>query len=414
VPLANRLDRLISEGTLTVVDAKGNVCRFGSGAAPAATIRLADGRVPLAFLLDAELALPEAYMDGRLVIEEGDLRTLLEMLLRNLRRHGPDARFGTLARLHELMLGLARRNPIGRAQANVAHHYDLSGELYALFLDAERAYSCAYFAAGHEDIDTAQRAKERHIAEKLVLRPGHRVLDIGSGWGALTRHLCEFAGRRIHATGITLSREQLAWAEARAAERGLADRLDYRLADYREVDGRFDRIVSVGMFEHVGRPHYDEFFARIRDLLTGDGVALLHSIGRMEPPGGTNPWIRKYIFPGGYTPALSEVLGAIERVGLWVTDIEILRLHYADTLRHWRQRFDSNRARIADIYDERFCRMWEFYLIGCEIAFRRMNQMVFQIQIARRQEAVPLTRDYMLEFEQAHRERAPATAAAAE
>jgi cyclopropane-fatty-acyl-phospholipid synthase len=395
VPLANRLDRLISEGTLTVVDAKGNVCRFGSGAAPAATIRLADGRVPLAFLLDAELALPEAYMDGRLVIEEGDLRTLLEMLLRNLRRHGPDARFGTLARLHELMLGLARRNPIGRAQANVAHHYDLSGELYALFLDAERAYSCAYFAAGHEDIDTAQRAKERHIAEKLVLRPGHRVLDIGSGWGALTRHLCEFAGRRIHATGITLSREQLAWAEARAAERGLADRLDYRLVDYREVDGRFDRIVSVGMFEHVGRPHYDEFFARIRDLLTGDGVALLHSIGRAHGPYVTSPFLRRYIFPGGYIPALSEVLPAVERAGLWVTDVEILRLHYAKTLRCWHERLAANRVQVEALYDARFYRMWEFYLVASELFFRIDDGMVFQIQLAKDRHAVPLTRDYL-------------------
>lgn len=393
--LAQRLSRLIRHGDLTVTDHAGRAFRCGDGSGPRLAVRLHDRGLPLKFLLHAELALPEAYMDGRLVIEEGDLRSLLELLLTNLRGFGPEQRFGYAARLLERARSLSRRNPIGRSRANVAHHYDLSGELYGLFLDSERAYSCAFFATGKEDIDTAQREKERRIADKLLLRPGHRVLDIGSGWGALTRFLCEFAGRRVTATGITLSTEQHAYAVARAAEHGLADRLDYRLIDYRELEGRFDRIVSVGMFEHVGRPHYDEFFAKVRDLLSGDGVALLHSIGRAHGPYVTAPFVRKYIFPGGYIPALSEVLPAIERAGLWVTDIEILRLHYAKTLRRWHERFAANRAKVEEIYDARFYRMWEFYLIASELFFALEDGMVFQIQLAKDRHAVPLTRDYL-------------------
>ena len=393
--LAKRLGALIRSGTLTVIDAAGTAHRLGDGGPPRVVIRLADRHLPLQLVLDAELALPEAYMDGRLVIEQGDLRGLLELLLGNLRRRGPEARFGLLARAHTLGRWLARRNPIGRARANVAHHYDLSGELYGLLLDAERAYSCAVFATGREDLDAAQREKERRIAQKLLLRPGQRVLDIGSGWGALTRHLCEFAGRRVHATGITLSTEQLGWARARAAERGLADRLEYRLADYRELDGTFDRIVSVGMFEHVGRAHYEEFFAKLRDLLADDGVALLHSIGRAHGPYATSPFLRKYIFPGGYIPALSEVLPAIERARLWVTDVEILRLHYARTLRCWHERLAANRERVEALYDARFYRMWEFYLVASELFFTVDDGMVFQIQLAKDRGAVPLTRDYL-------------------
>jgi cyclopropane-fatty-acyl-phospholipid synthase len=395
VLIEQRLRRLIRHGDLTVIDHGGRRLRCGDGSGPPLVVRLRDRSLPLRLLLDAELAAPEAYMDGRLVIEQGDLRGLLELFLTNLRRFGPDLRFGYAARLLERVRNLSRRNPIGRSRANVAHHYDLSGEFYGLFLDAERAYSCAFFATGKEDIDTAQREKERRIADKLLLRPGHRVLDIGSGWGALTRFLCEFAGRRVSATGITLSTEQHAYAMARAAERGLADRLDYRLIDYRELKGRFDRIVSVGMFEHVGQPHYGEFFAKLRDLLADDGVAVLHAIGRAHGPYVTAPFVRKYIFPGGYLPALSEVLPAIERAGLWVTDVEILRLHYARTLRRWHERFAANRARVEEIYDARFYRMWELYLITSELFFALEDGMVFQIQLARDRHAVPLTRDYL-------------------
>ena len=259
-----------------------------------------------------------------------------------------------------------------------------------------------------------ERLTSKVVGDALVLGGVPLALGVASalvGWGGLALYLSRLTG--VDATGITLSTEQHKVSNQRAEADGLGERVRFHLRDYRAETGRYDRIVSVGMFEHVGVPHYETFFRKVSDLLADDGVALLHSIGRMEPPGGTNPWLRKYIFPGGYTPALSEVLTAIERVGLWVTDIEILRLHYAETLRHWRRRFEENRERVRAIYDDRFCRMWEFYLVGCEIAFRRLNQMVFQIQIARRQEAVPLTRDYIYEFERAHREREP-TAAAAE
>ncbi|MGD9509740.1 MAG: class I SAM-dependent methyltransferase [Geminicoccaceae bacterium] len=410
VLLEQRLRRLVRHGDLTIIGHNGREIRLGDGSGPPVALRLHDRALPLRLLLNAELTMPEAYMDGRLVIEEGDLRSLLALLLTNLRQFGPDLRFGYAARLLELAGRLSRRNPIGRSRANVAHHYDLSDELYRLFLDSERAYSCAVFATGKEDIDTAQREKERRIADKLLLRPGHRVLDIGSGWGALTRFLCEFAGRRVTATGITLSTEQHAYAVARAAERGLDDRLDYRLIDYRELEGRFDRIVSVGMFEHVGRPHYEEFFAKVRDLLTDDGVALLHSIGRAHGPYVTSPFVRKYIFPGGYIPALSEVLPAIERAGLWVTDLEILRLHYAKTLRRWHERFAANRARVEQIYDARFYRMWEFYLIASELFFAIDDGMVFQVQLAKDRHAVPLTRDYLATATIANRNENPGDA----
>ena len=392
--LEERLERIIKAGTLTLIGLDGRRRTFGSGS-PAVTVRLCRRGLEVPFLLDAELAFPEAYMDGGLVLEEGDLRTLLQLVLGNVRRRGSNSRVGLLSRLRELALGLMRRNPIGRSRANVAHHYDLSGDLYALFLDAERAYSCAFFETGDESLDAAQRAKERRIAQKLLLRPGHHVLDIGSGWGALTRQLCELSDPSVRASGVTLSQEQLAWATARAAESGLADRIDYRLLDYRQVEGKFDRIVSVGMFEHVGQPHYDEFFAKIAQLLTEDGVALVHSIGRAQGPYVMTPFIRKYIFPGGYIPALSEVLPSIERAGLWVTDVEILRLHYARTLRAWHERLVANREQVEALYDARFFRMWEFYLICSESFFTLDDGMVFQIQLTKDRTAVPLTRDYL-------------------
>ena len=277
--------------------------------------------------------------------------------------------------------------------------YDLKDELYDLFLDPDRQYSCAYFRSPDDSLEQAQTNKKRHIAAKLLLRPGMKVLDIGSGWGGMGL----FLGREFDAdvTGVTLSKEQHTVSSRRALEGGLADRVRFKLLDYRHEPGSYDRIVSVGMFEHVGAAHFVEYFTKVKALLKDDGVMLLHAIGRMEPPGGTNTWLKKYIFPGGYTPALSEVLAAIEKVGLYVTDIEILRMHYAETLRHWRLRFLANRDKVKALagYDDRFCRMWEFYLAGCEIAFRYMNQMVFQIQVARRPEAVPFTRDYMVDAE---------------
>jgi cyclopropane-fatty-acyl-phospholipid synthase len=309
-----------------------------------------------------------------------------------------------LSRLLNGSVTLFRRihqyNPLPRARQNVAHHYDLSDQLYELFLDRDRQYSCGYFRDDSEDLDTAQLDKKRHIAAKLLVRPGQRVLDIGSGWGGLALYLAGECGAQV--TGLTLSVEQQKLATRRAAAAGLSDRVKFHLRDYREEAGHYDRIVSVGMFEHVGLNHYRAFFAKLKSLLAPDGVALLHSIGRKDGPGTTSPWMRKYIFPGGYVPALSEVLPMVEELRLWVTDIEILRLHYAETLRAWRRRFERNRDRVKALYDERFCRMWEMYIVGSEIAFRRQDHMVFQMQLAKTVDAVPLTRDYMLDWEREH------------
>ena len=338
------------------------------------------------------LALGEAYTDGELTLEGGDVWDLIDLVGRNM-QHRPLRYPGFWADLKRRWLTWRSQvNDRKAARRNVAHHYDLSLDFYRRFLDEDLQYSCAYFTHPDATLEEAQAAKKRHIIAKLLLEPGHRVLDIGCGWGGLALSLAQ-AGAQ--ATGVTLSEEQLKTASDRAQALGLAHAAGFELRDYRDLAGPFDRIVSVGMFEHVGAPNYDEYFQTIARLLTEEGVALVHSIGRSEGPGTTQPWIQKYIFPGGYIPALSEVLPAIERAGLLVTDVEILRLHYAETLRHWRARFEAQRAEIAQIYDERFCRMWEFYLAVSELSFRYRNHMVFQIQLAKRIDAVPVTRDYI-------------------
>ena len=396
--LARFLAATIRTGTLVVTDANGKRWRFGDGRAPAAAIRLRDRRLHRRLLLNPRLALGEAFVDGTLTIEDGTLHDLLDVGAINLAAidSHPMQQAGRMAAM------AARRllsyNPIGKAQRNVAHHYDLSDDLYDLFLDDDRQYSCAYFQAPDDSLETAQAQKRHHLAGKLLLdRPNLRVLDIGSGWGGLGLHLARECSARV--TGVTLSVEQQRVSQRRAEEAGLANRVQFHLRDYREEQGTYDRIVSVGMFEHVGAGRYTEFFAKAKDLLADDGVMLLHSIGRMEPPGTTNPWLRKYIFPGGYTPALSEAIKAVEKVGLTMTDIEILRLHYAQTLHHWHERFAARRDEAKALYDERFCRMWEFYLVGCEVSFRHLGQMVFQMQLAKHQDAVPLTRDYITDWD---------------
>ncbi|MCW3837312.1 class I SAM-dependent methyltransferase [Sphingomonas canadensis] len=404
--ISGLLHKLVHEGRLTIIDTTGRAHQFGGeDASDHVTLRFHDKALPLKLAVSPTLALGEAYMEGRLTIESGTIRDLLRIVTSNLQALDDHPLMAVKARLATMKPFRVGRNHRTRSRANVAHHYDLSGALYELFLDADRQYSCGYFARGNETLEEAQAAKKRHLAAKLLLEPGQRVLDIGCGWGGLALQLARDHG--VSALGVTLSREQLEVASARAEQARLAHRVRFDMLDYRDIDERFDRIVSVGMFEHVGPPHYDTFFSMINRTLAPGGVAVVHSIGRRTPPGGDDPWISKYIFPGGYIPALSEVTAAVERSGLWVTDVEILRLHYADTLLHWYDRFQQNRDRVRRLYDERFCRMWEFYLAACEMSFRQGDLMVFQLQLARERDAAPRTRDYMFEEERRDPSQAP-------
>ncbi|HUL88311.1 MAG TPA: cyclopropane-fatty-acyl-phospholipid synthase family protein [Pseudolabrys sp.] len=385
----------IRRGTFRLTTSRGNTFTFGDGTGAPVAVRFTTWAAELGILLDPELKFGEAYMDGTLMVEQGTIADVLAVVL------GQGIEVPTWARPQWLIRYVARRfaqfNPPRRARRNVAHHYDLDGRLYSLFLDADRQYSCGYFETPGTSLDDAQLAKKRHLAAKLKLDQHLRVLDIGCGWGGLGLYLAELGGADV--TGITLSQEQHAIANERAAEKGLSDRARFLLQDYRDVRGPFDRIVSVGMFEHVGVSHYETFFDRCAELLSNDGVMVLHSIGRSEGPNVTNPWIAKYIFPGGYIPALSEVLPVIERAGLLVTDIEILRMHYAETLKAWRERFLAHREDAERIYEARFVRMWEFYLAASEMTFREQNMMVMQIQLTKRQGVVPITRDYIVSEE---------------
>jgi cyclopropane-fatty-acyl-phospholipid synthase len=387
------LSRLIVTGQIWVTMPSGRVVAVGKGE-PTVALRLTDPALPRRLCTGPELAFGEAYMDGTLQIDGDDLRGLMTIVTRNVARasHMP-LWAGVAERARERLRVIEQVNRPMRAKANVAHHYDLSGALYDLFLDADKQYSCAYFRDPGMTLEQAQAAKKTHIAGKLLIEPGMRVLDIGCGWGGMALTLARDFGARV--VGVTLSEEQIKVARERVAAAGLADRVEFHLMDYRHVEGPFDRIVSVGMFEHVGVPHYREYFRKVRELLTPDGVALVHTIGRLRPPTATSPWITKYIFPGGYVPALSEVAAAIEKEEVEQTDIEIWRHHYAMTLRHWHDRFVARIDEARALYDERFCRMWRFYLIASELSFVEGHQVVFQIQLARRKDAVPLTRDYL-------------------
>jgi cyclopropane-fatty-acyl-phospholipid synthase len=395
------LKRLITVGQLSVIWPDGSRSVYAGEPGPTATMRLRTGRIVRRLVLNPALALGEGYMDNEIVPGEGGIYDLLDVAITNTETN-PNSHLGFRVRaaFDTFIRRVLQFNPADRSRRNVAHHYDLNGRLYSLFLDRDRQYSCAYFRRGDETLEEAQLAKKRHIAAKLLLtRPGLRVLDIGCGWGGMALTLARDYGADV--TGITLSEEQLQEARNRAVAEGLSDRVRFELIDYRSMQGQFDRIVSVGMFEHVGINHYQTFWDTVSRLLAPDGVALIHAIGRHSGPSTTNPWIRKYIFPGGYSPALSEVLPSIERADLKSTDIEILRLHYAETLKQWRWRFMANHDAIASIYDERFCRMFEFYLAACEATFRKSDHMVWQVQIAHKHEAVPLARDYIGESEAA-------------
>ena len=384
--LQSLIDRIFRTRSIAVRLPGGRTLKAGPGE-PELTAVIGNAKTALAIAANPDMALGEAYMSGAFRVEGGDIYDFLELtasqLAKTPRPLGPGWRFRR---------ALEQANDRMRARSNVSHHYDLTVDFYRLFLDEDLQYSCAFFERPDATLEEAQVAKKRRLIDKLILSPGQRTLDIGCGWGGLGLSLAE-RGARV--TGVTLSTEQHRTANERAAARGMSDQAEFRLQDYRDLNGPFDRIISVGMFEHVGQPNYQEYFDTVARLLTDDGVAVIHSIGRKSPPSRTQPWIRKYIFPGGYIPALSEVLPAIERSGLWVADMEVLRLHYAETLRHWRRRFLARRDEALAMYDERFCRMWEFYLASSEVAFRELGHMVFQLQLTKKPDAVPLSRDYL-------------------
>jgi cyclopropane-fatty-acyl-phospholipid synthase len=388
--LRDFIERVIHEGNLTVHLPGGETIRAGDGSGPPVAAAITSPRWVLKLALYPSMALGEAYMDGGLVMERGTIHDLVDLIGKNaqyrpLKKSGPLARWWLDRRL--------QANARAAAKRNVHHHYDLSVDFFRRFLDADLQYSCAYFPRPGMTLEAAQNAKKEKLAAKLLLEPGHKVLDIGCGWGGLALSLAQAA--EVDVDGVTLSTEQLALARARAEAAGLSDRAHFSLTDYRDVKGPYDRIISVGMFEHVGRLNYQSYFDQIARLLKDDGVAVVHSIGRADGPNFTQPWIAKYIFPGGYIPSLSEVLPHVEQAGLVVDDIEILRLHYAETLKAWRERFTARRDEIVAMYDERFARMWEFYLSISELAFRYRGHFVFQMQLSKKVDAAPITRDYM-------------------
>ncbi len=387
------LSRLLRHGRLTLVYPDGQVSDFGADPAPHVTVQVKRWSVVRGLVTNPAMVVGEAYVGGALSPVGCGIEDVLDLVYANIHAGGrhPGQQFHRA--IGRALRRIAQFNPMPRARRNAAH-YDLDGRLYARFLDADRQYSCAYFARGDETLEAAQEAKKHHIAAKLLLdRPDLHVLDIGCGWGGMALTLARDYGARV--TGITLSHEQLAYARTRADVARLSHRVRFELLDYRSVEGPFDRIVSVGMFEHVGITHYRGFFRRVRSLLTEDGVALIHAIGRSDGPNVTNPWLARHIFPGGYSPALSEVFGAVERERLVATDCEVLRLHYARTIAHWRARFAANRASIEALTDAQFCRMFDLYLAGSELTFKHLGHMVWQLQLARRQDAVPLTRAYL-------------------
>lgn len=399
--LPHLLKRFIQNGRLTVINHDGKREVFGSGVdGPDVTIRLTDAKVERDLFFNPELASAEAYMDGRLVPENGS--TIYDMLLLfsvNRRGLGSHPLQQALRKVWRALRGVHQANKLGRAAGNAQSHYDHPADFYALWLDQRMNYSCAYFTSPDESLEDAQLNKLRHVAAKLKLQPGMTVAEIGSGWGALSIYLAQNCG--VHVTAMNVATEQLATSRERAKAAGVADRITFVEQDYREHKGQYDRVVSIGMMEHVGINYFDDYFATVKQLLAPGGFAMIHAIGRMAPPGTTAPFIRKYIFPGGYVPALSEVFASTERSGLWVADCEVLRLHYYWTIKNWRQRFEANRPAVVARMGERFARMWEFYLVAVELGFLHGSNMVYQLLLSERRDDVPVIRDFIVDDERA-------------
>jgi len=395
------IEQILPVGSITVLQPDGSRQTYGGGGGKHFTLRFHDEKVSREIFRNPRLRFGELYMDGRITIEDGSILDLLEMVVgaRPWEQGNPRKALGKGKT--KWLKRLFRRNDPSRSRKNVAHHYDIGNALYELFLDEDWQYSCAYYTDPNNSLEQAQRDKKAHIAAKLHLKPGQRVLDIGCGWGGMAIYLHKVAG--VDVLGVTLSQEQLKLARERAEKAGVSDHVKFELIDYRHVEGRFDRIVSVGMFEHVGAAHYEEFFLKCRELLTDDGVMLLHTIGKLGGAGGPDPFTDKWIFPGYHLPSLSQMFGATEKVRLIASDVEILRLHYAYTLREWLARATKNRAKIEKLYDARFFRMWEFYLAGGVVMFETGAACNYQVQYIRDRRAVPITRDYMAEAEARYR-----------
>jgi len=392
--LARFLNKFFKIGGFILIDANLNKYVIGSPEKDnPITLKLLDKKLHYKLLFNPDLYLGEAYADGKIKIENGDLTDFLNLALKNLGRNETNVFSQLINKFRGSYRYLTNFNFIKKSKMNVSHHYDISDDLYDLFLDSKRQYSCAYFNNENDSLEVAQTNKINHIIKKLNLKSNEKVLDIGSGWGSLAIEIAKKS--KCEVTGITLSKNQFDYSVKKAKELNLENQVTFKLMDYREVNEKFDKIVSVGMFEHVGRKFYKKFFSQVNKLLKNDGIALIHTIGSVNPPRDPHPWITKYIFPGGYTPSMSEVTGPIEKSGLTVSDVEVLRMHYAYTLRHWKQRFLGNREKVIQMFDEKFFRMWEFYLTSCEMAFKWGDQVVYQFQLIKNFTSTPIRRDYI-------------------
>ena len=388
------LNNLIKDDGFEFVDANSNSYIIGKPKKEnPLRLKIFDKKLHWKLLINPDLYFGEAYTDGSAVIENGTLTEFMDIVLKNIGRNSTNKITNFTQTFRKLYSFFTNYNLVKKSKKNVAHHYDISNKFYELFLDNKRQYSCAYFKNENESLETAQNNKIDHIIKKLNLKPNLKILDIGCGWGTLALDIAKKT--QCEVLGITLSEKQLQFAKEKAKEMNLENQVEFRMADYRQLNEKFDRVVSVGMFEHVGKKFYKKYFSKVYDFLNENGVALIHTIGSVNPPRAPQPWITKYIFPGGYTPSLSEVAFPIEKSGLIITDIEVLRSHYAHTLRHWKKRFIGKKKQVLSMFDEKFFRMWEFYLVGCEMAFKWSDQVVFQFQLSKKLNATPITRDYI-------------------